>query len=179
MPFTPFTATELIDEDAINLRLNELADTLADIPVYPVGIILPFADDVLPDGYLLCDGTAVSRTTYADLFAVCGTTYGVGNGSTTFNLPDMRGRIPVGAGTGSGLTARTLGQTFGAETVTLAEGDLAVHTHTINGQAIQVTSGAGGAANGTNTGTGSSGSGGSHTNLGASLSLNFMIKAGA
>ena len=52
-----------------------------------------------PTGYLLCNGTAVSRTTYSDLFTVVGTTFGVGDGSTTFNLPDYRDRMPIGAGT--------------------------------------------------------------------------------
>lgn len=78
------------------------------------------------DGALLCDGTAYSRTTYAGLFAVIGTTWGVGDGATTFNVPDLRGRSPLGAGTGSGLTARTMGQTGGNE-------NLAAHTHTVPG----------------------------------------------
>ncbi|TNE75019.1 hypothetical protein EP331_00185 [bacterium] len=68
--------------------------------------------------YLKCDGAAISRTTYADLFAVISTTYGVGDGSTTFNLPDLQGRVPLGAGSGSGLTSRTLGATGGQEVQT-------------------------------------------------------------
>ena len=76
-------------------------------------------------GWLICNGAAVSRTTYATLFAVIGTTYGAGDGSTTFNLPDLRGRTPIGAGQGTGLTNRTLGtQNIGAETVTLTESQL-------------------------------------------------------
>lgn len=67
-------------------------------------------------GFLKCDASAVSRTTYADLFAVIGTTFGSGDGSTTFNLPDGLGRAAVGAGTGSGLTARSRGDLIGAET---------------------------------------------------------------
>lgn len=70
----------------------------------PVGGQIPYGGDTAPSGWLLCDGTAVSRTTYADLFAVIGTKYGVGNGSTTFNVPDKRGRFPLGkaaAGTGA------------------------------------------------------------------------------
>lgn len=58
----------------------------------PVGSIFPFAGISAPEGFLMCDGSAVSRTTYADLFAVLGTAYGTGNGSTTFNLPDYRDR---------------------------------------------------------------------------------------
>lgn len=60
------------------------------------GAYMPFAGASAPSGYLLCDGSAVSRSTYSGLFAVCGTTYGIGDGSTTFNLPDLRGFIPAG-----------------------------------------------------------------------------------
>ncbi len=63
------------------------------------GIVIPYAGSAAPTGFLLCDGSAVSRTTYAALFAVTSTTYGVGNGSTTFNLPDLRSRSVLGAGT--------------------------------------------------------------------------------
>jgi microcystin-dependent protein len=62
----------------------------------PTGTVLPFAAAVAPTGYLLCDGAAVSRTTYAGLFALVGTIYGVGDGSTTFNVPDVRGRVIAG-----------------------------------------------------------------------------------
>lgn len=86
------------------------------------GVIQMFAGSTPPAGWLLCDGSAVSRTDYATLFAAIGTTWGVGDGSTTFNLPDLRGRAPIGAGTGSGLTARTLGGKLGSEY-------LQAHTH--------------------------------------------------
>jgi len=56
----------------------------------PTGAVLMWTTNSAPTGYLLCDGTAVSRTTYAGLFAVTGTTYGVGDGSTTFNLPNLK-----------------------------------------------------------------------------------------
>ena len=72
------------------------------------GIIIAYGGSAAPAGFLLCDGSAVSRTTYADLFAALGTTWGAGDGSTTFNLPDLRGRSALGAGTGSGLTPRSL-----------------------------------------------------------------------
>lgn len=80
-----------------------------------------------PTGWLTCDGSAVSRTTYAALFSIIGTTFGVGDGSTTFNLPDMRDRFPVGA---SGTKA--IASTGGAETVTLSSGNLPVHTHSVS-----------------------------------------------
>ena len=98
-----------------------------------------YSGTAAPAGWLLCDGTAYSRTTYAALFAIIGTGYGAGNGSTTFNVPDFRGRMPVGSGTGSGLTVRTRGTTYGAETSTLTSGNIptltsgnnsANHTHT-------------------------------------------------
>ena len=66
----------------------------------PSGCVLPFAGTTAPTGYLLCDGTAVSRSTYAALFAAIGTAHGTGNGSTTFNLPDYRGRFLRGAANG-------------------------------------------------------------------------------
>lgn len=62
----------------------------------PAGAVQAFAGTAAPEGWLLCNGQAVSRTTYAALFAVCSTTYGVGDGSSTFNLPNLSGRVPVG-----------------------------------------------------------------------------------
>ncbi len=68
---------------------------------YISSLILPYGGSAAPTNWFLCDGTAKNRTTYATLFAVVSTTFGVGDGSTTFNLPDLRGRVPVGAGTGT------------------------------------------------------------------------------
>jgi microcystin-dependent protein len=72
-----------------------------DLQGTPTGTITMFGGSSAPSGWLLCDGTAVSRTTYASLFAVTSTTYGTGDGSTTFNLPDLRSRTAIGAGTGT------------------------------------------------------------------------------
>ena len=76
-----------------------------------------FAGATAPSGWLICDGSAISRTTYSTLYAVIGTTYGSGDGSTTFNLPDLRGRVAVGVGNGTatGHTNHTLGQKSGNE----------------------------------------------------------------
>lgn len=98
----------------------------------PAGTSLPYRGGVIPFGYLAEDGSVVSRTTYARLFQAIGTTYGAGDGSTTFKLPDSRGRVDVGSGAGSGLSARTLGATGGAETHQLTEAELASHTHIQN-----------------------------------------------
>lgn len=118
---------------------------------FPTGSVIPYAGASAPSatlsgvaGWLLADGSAVSRTTYATLFAVVGTTYGAGDGSTTFNVPDLRGRMPMGAGTGTGLnasgtgaptgtaqTARTRGDWGGEEThlLTGAESGTSAHGH--------------------------------------------------
>lgn len=71
---------------------------------FPAGTITMFGGTSAPNGWLLCDGSAVSRTEYADLFMAIATNFGAGDGSTTFNLPDMRGAAPAGAGTSVGYT---------------------------------------------------------------------------
>jgi len=93
----------------------------------PPGVINQYAGTTAPTGYLLCQGQAVSRATYADLFAIIGTTYGAGNGSTTFNLPDLRQRIPVGMHSSG--TFNALNNTGGAETHTITTAQLPAHTH--------------------------------------------------
>ncbi len=67
----------------------------------PTGAILPYGGSAAPSNFLLCDGTAVSRTTYLTLFGIIGTTYGIGDNSTTFNLPNLKNRVPIGAGAGT------------------------------------------------------------------------------
>jgi len=93
----------------------------------PPGVISQYAGATAPTGYLLCQGQAVNRTTYAALFAVIGTTYGAGDGSTTFNLPDLRQRVPVGKHSSG--TFATLGATGGAETHTITTAQMPSHTH--------------------------------------------------
>ena len=107
----------------------------------PSGVWLPFGGDVAPSGWFLCDGAEVSRTTYAALFAALGTKFGVGNGSTTFNLPDMRGRVVAGkdnmGGTpagrlttaGAGFVGNTIGAAGGAQTHTLTTAQTESHNH--------------------------------------------------
>lgn len=105
----------------------------------PPGAITIFAGSTAPSGYLLCDGTAISRTTYSALFAITSTTYGVGNGSTTFNLPDLRTRVPVGKNASG--TFATLGATGGAETHILNEAQMPSHIHSVNPPSANFTSG--------------------------------------
>lgn len=95
----------------------------------PVGVVLPFAGNVAPGGYLLCDGQAVSRETYSTLFSVIGITFGSGNGSTTFNVPDLRGEFIRGLDGGRGVdSGRVLGSAQGSANLS--------HAHT--GSASQV-----------------------------------------
>lgn len=84
-----------------------------------------------PSNWLLCDGSIVNISQYQTLFSLIGTTYG-GNGSTTFGLPDLRGRLPVGQGSGPGLTPRIVGQSFGTEGVALTVDNLPAHNHPFN-----------------------------------------------
>lgn len=171
-----------------------------------VGDVKMTAVAAAPSLWLGCDGAAVSRTTYADLFAAIGTAYGVGDGSTTFNIPDFRGHAPIGIGTGVGLTARALGDDVGAESVALAEAEMPVHNHTAStnstgshSHSIDVyTSGStsstrvsasndGGASTRSTSAGGShshtvtvdnTGSGNAHQNMQPSLAINFIIYAG-
>lgn len=99
----------------------------------PIGAQVPFGSKTIPDGWLLCDGRAVSRTTYKELFAVIGTTYGSGDGKTTFNLPDKRGRVSVGRNS-SDTSFDVLGEKGGAKTVTLTVDQMPKHKHNINAE---------------------------------------------
>ena len=92
----------------------------------PAGIVMPFAGSVAPNGWLLCDGSAVSRSEYADLFTAIGTTYGAGDGSTTFNVPDLAGRVVIGVSDN-----HALGSTGGEASHTLSESELPAHVHEV------------------------------------------------
>jgi microcystin-dependent protein len=115
-------ATESVSAATINASSSIMQN---DAVLLPAGVVSPYAGVAAPAGYLLCDGAAVSRTTYAALFAVIGTAYGVGNGSTTFNVPDLRARFVIGV---SGTYA--LAAVGGAATKTLGVSEIPSHTHT-------------------------------------------------
>jgi microcystin-dependent protein len=136
-------------------------------PLVPVGTVVAFAGSSAPEGWLMCDGSAVSRSTYANLWVTLSSTYGNGDGATTFNLPNAKGRSVVGAGTGSGLTARTVADTGGAESVTLtgAQSGTSAHGHGNNISASTGTVSADHAHNANHGHTASSVSAGSHTHL--------------
>jgi microcystin-dependent protein len=178
---------------------------LTNLPVasgIPAGALMPYAGTAAPSGWLLCFGQAVSRTAYAALFAAIGTTHGAGDGSTTFNLPDLRGRVVAGqdnmGGTSAnrltnqsgGVNGDILGAAGGAETHTLTVAQMPAHSHhdgytngssslnglygsTIAGSTSDMSfSGSGSAHPNTSTTGGSS----AHNNVQPTLVLNYMIK---
>lgn len=98
----------------------------------PTGQLTAYAGVLAPDGWLFCDGSAVSRTTYSKLFSVIGTTWGAGNGFSTFNLPDLRERFPIGS---SFAGPDTVGAAGGTNEVTLTTNQLPIHTHPVTGKA--------------------------------------------
>jgi microcystin-dependent protein len=124
---------ETLDAPAGPAQIKALAEAVeaALTAVVPPGTMLGTARATAPTGFLLCDGSAVSRTTFAALFAAISTTYGSGNGSTTFNLPDLRGRTLVGVdGAANRLTALdTLGAAGGEQLHTLLASEMPSHTH--------------------------------------------------
>lgn len=180
-----YAAGQTLTAEAVNAEL-----------AFPTGAMMPYAGASAPtqtvggvSAWLLCDGTAVSRTTYAALFTALGTTYGTGDGSTTFNVPDLRGRVPIGAGTGAqqgtsgsgvisggtALTARTRGAFGGDER-------LASHNHNIdaaynsgNGDlyVLNRSNGSGGYNNAQTTNTSGTGTG---ANMPPFIVTNYLIK---
>lgn len=122
--------------------INASSIKQAGFVLLPVGLILPYAGFAEPSGYLFCYGQAVSRTTYAALFAIIGETYGAGDGSTTFNVPDIRGRVIAGRDDMGGSAASRLTATYfggvatirgavgGSESHTLTTPQIPSHSHT-------------------------------------------------
>ena len=161
--------------------------------IMPTGAVLPYAGSSAPTGFLLCYGQAISRSTYADLFSAISTTYGTGDGSSTFNVPDLRGRVAAGqddmGGSSAnrltdqtgGLNGDTLGDTGGSETHTLTTAQMPAHTHTVAAQ--QQVSGdstnrggsgqLGAAATITSSSTGGDGA---HNNVQPTIILNYISR---
>jgi microcystin-dependent protein len=153
----------------------------------PAGTILPFGGTVVPTGFLACDGSNVSRSTYATLYAAIGTTWGVGDNSTTFTVPDLRRRSPVGSGgSGTAQLANSVGSTGGAESVTLTTTEMPAHNHggTTGDSGACLGGGAGAGSNdyswwgwpNHNHSISSQGGGAAHNNYHPSAVVLFIIK---
>ncbi len=108
--------------------------------------ILIFAGNFAPLGWRFCDGSTLDIGEYNALFSLLGTTYG-GDGVQTFALPDLRGRIPVGTGTGAGLSNVSLGQSAGSEQVTMTPAQLPAHSHLMSASVKTSSSNADGSSN--------------------------------
>jgi microcystin-dependent protein len=161
--------------------------------IMPAGSVIPFAGSSAPTGFLLCDGSAISRSTYSDLFSAISTTYGSGDGSSTFNVPDLRGRVVAGqddmGGSSAnrltdqtgGLNGDTLGDTGGSETHTLTTAQIPSHSHTVAAQQQVVSDstnrgGSGQLGAAATITTSSTGGGGSHNNVQPTIILNYIIR---
>jgi len=199
------SSNELATDSVITAKIQDGAVTAAKLDsaavsvLMPTGTILPYAGTAAPTGYLLCDGSAISRATNSDLFTLIGTTYGVGDGSTTFNIPDLRGRVIAGQDDMGGTSANTLtdaqadqlGGTLGAEdhTLTSAESGMPAHSHTVDdvGGVVGTVDGlwpygekgsAGAPSQGTNTTNDANAQNASsaHNNVQPTIILNYIIK---
>lgn len=153
----------------------------------PTGTIMAYAGSTAPAGWLMCNNLPVSRTTYAGLFAVIGTTYGAGDGSTTFNVPDLRGRAVAGLDNMGGAAnanrvpwTNALGTAGGAHAHQLAISEMPSHTHTVSGSNTMADWTAGGAyktiPNIATQTTSAAGGGAAHNNMQPTMLLNYLIK---
>ncbi|HZX01253.1 MAG TPA: tail fiber protein, partial [Candidatus Paceibacterota bacterium] len=147
----------------------------------PPGSIMQYAGSSAPAGYLLANGAAVSRATYAILFGAIGTTYGAGDGSTTFNLPNLKGRVAVGLDAVQ-TEFDALGETGGEKTHTLTTNEMPAHTHELTNRGTNTPGGSKTYKTDTaQTATGndittSIGGGAAHNVLDPYITLNYIIK---
>jgi len=180
---------------SIDTNVNAAFEAVA--AFVPSGVTFAYAGSSTPTGFLLCDGSAVSRTTYADLFTIIGTIYGVGDGSTTFNVPDITGRVIAGreavstrlTNAGSGIDGDSIGDAGGSQTHTLTEAQLAEHDHNLtvstrdfdttginDGDRLSRANDDGTARSDDVGPTVTAGSGQAHPNVQPTIILNYIIK---
>lgn len=173
------------------IDFNKL-DSYLQASIMPVGMISPFAGYTPPNSaWMMCYGQALNRTTYAGLFSVIGGSYGAGDGSTTFNLPDLRGRVAAGYDDMGGVRANRLnnvaigwwmGAAGGAEVHALSINEMPAHSHSFNINSRDYSGSGGSSANyqagisGAAVNTNSQGSGWGHNNIQPTLVVNYIIK---
>ena len=162
----------------------------------PAGTIVQSASINVPDGWLNCDGTLLNKIAYAELFFAIGNVYGGAPSDLSFNLPDMRGRVGIGAGQGADLSLRTMGEKSGTETHTLTTAEMPVHNHGVTdpghshsipirsegfadiGPDDDVSQGSGYNTGSSTTGItiNNAGSGNAHNNMQPFIVIRFLIK---
>lgn len=164
-PLNPNEGQEWEDNDGIVWLFwrgawVQIRGVVQEVVGVPTGMVAPFAGVVPPEGWLICDGDAVSREDYAVLFAIIGTSYGDGDGLTSFNIPNLKGRVVSGVN-----ETHVVGSYGGAESVVLTEGQLPPHDHGIAIDAVDNHGHSGSFTGGSVSGsvTGNTGSGGSHS----------------
>ena len=198
---TGITATQLATDSVITAKIQNGAVTAAKLDsaavsvLMPTGSIIPYAGQTAPSAdWLLCDGAAIARQASGSntaLFTLLGETYGAGDGSSTFNIPDLRGRVIAGqddmggasanrlTGQSGGVNGDNLGASGGTETHSLSVAEMPAHTHTYNRRhlAAETVSGGSGASVGQeDVATSSTGGGGAHNNVQPTFILNYIIK---
>lgn len=161
-----------------DLTVNGDLTVKGNLNFLPAGTMMMYGGSVAPTGWLIADGSAISRTTYANLFAAIGSTFGAGDGSTTFNLPDLRRRVAVGSGgSASSVLGNTVGSMGGEESHILTVNEMPSHTHTYatiggSGYIFRATSGYGGVIKNTEATGGNT----PHNIMQPSLVVNYIIK---
>lgn len=184
-----FTYQIIAGSPAMKIKGNKVIEINGEIPIFgsgvPTGTVVPFAGSNAPEDYLICDGSAISRQIYSKLFEVIGTIYGSGDGSSTFNLPNIKGNVIVGCDS-SNSKFNSLGMIGGEETHKLITSEIPSHNHRQTVTASRSGSGntyvswnANNLTGNTDTGarnTLNTGGGQAHNNLQPYITLNYIIK---
>lgn len=165
-------------QEALNFLVDELRCEMA--AFVPIGAYFPFAGFAAPEGYLLCDGEDYFAADYPELFAVIGRTYGGSIPGGTFNVPDLRKRVPVGQDIND-FRFNQIGETGGAVTHTLTINEIPSHNHSFPVSLLGAGTGGGTPGGGTNNpgynATQNSGGGQAHNNLQPYIVSNYIIRA--
>lgn len=185
-PSTPYNGKIIFETDTQETRIwSSSTSSWRIVGGSPVGTVINFAGSTAPSGWLIANGDAISRSGYPALFSVIGTTYGSGDGSTTFNIPDLRGRVPIGVdgGVNRVTSNNALGQSSGSQSHTLTVNEIPAHDHlTVASGRIWYDTGANLQNGSFHLGslqtprTGMTGGGQAHNNMQPYLVVNYLIK---